>query len=132
LSALTKIKTAGGGTSAPLGDADVLIPSEITAINTARIAYNVTIKASADANPNLAFYDVSAFMTELKANGISYGTGDIASTYATGGAFSLDGVHPTARGYSVIANGIIDNINTSFNSSIPRVDPGTYTTIFLK
>jgi lysophospholipase L1-like esterase len=132
LSALTKIKTAGGGSSAPLGDADVLIPSEITAINTARIAYNVTIKAAADADPNLALYDASAFMTELKANGISFGTGDITSTYATGGGFSLDGVHPTARGYSVIANGIIDTINTAFNSSIPRVDPGTYTTIFLK
>jgi lysophospholipase L1-like esterase len=120
------------GIAVPLGDADVLIKSEIDAVNTARTAYNVTIKAAADANANLAFFDASAFMTELKANGISYGTGDITATYATGGGFSLDGVHPTARGYSVIANGIIDTINTSFNSSIPRVDPGTYTTIFLK
>jgi hypothetical protein len=120
------------GIAVPLEDADVLIKSEIDAVNTARTAYNVTIKAAADANPNLAFFDASAFMTELKANGISYGTGDITATYATGGGFSLDGVHPTARGYSLIANGIIDTVNTSFNSSIPRVDPGTYTTIFLK
>jgi lysophospholipase L1-like esterase len=123
---------SANGIAVPLGDADVLIKSEIDAVNTARTAYNVTIKAAADANANLAFFDASAFMTELKANGISYGTGDITATYATGGGFSLDGVHPTARGYSVIANGIIDTINTSFNSSIPRVDPGTYTTIFLK
>ncbi|MFT5663984.1 MAG: lysophospholipase L1-like esterase [Gammaproteobacteria bacterium] len=120
------------GIAVPLGDADVLIKSEIDAVNTARIAYNVTIKAAADANANLAFFDASAFMTELKANGISFGTGDITATYATGGGFSLDGVHPTARGYSVIANGIIDTINTAFNSSIPRVDPVTFTTIFLK
>jgi lysophospholipase L1-like esterase len=120
------------GVAVPLGDADVLSKAEADAANTARTAYNVTIKAAADADPNLALYDASAFMTELKANGISFGTGDITSTYATGGGFSLDGVHPTARGYSVIANGIIDTINTSFNSSIPRVDPGTYTTIFLK
>ena len=122
----------GLSATSPLSDRFVLTPSEITAIDTARTAYNVTIKAAADADPNLALYDASAFMTELKANGISFGTGDITSTYATGGGFSLDGVHPTARGYSVIANGIIDTINTSFNSSIPRVDPGTYTTIFLK
>jgi lysophospholipase L1-like esterase len=123
---------SANGIAIPLEDADVLIKSEIDAINTARTAYNVTIKAAADANVNLAFFDASAFMTELKANGISYGTGDITSTYATGGGFSLDGVHPTARGYSVIANGIIDSINTAFNSSIPRVDPVTFTTIFLK
>jgi lysophospholipase L1-like esterase len=120
------------GIAVPLGDADVLIPSEIDAINTARTAYNVTITAAADANANLTFFDASAFMTRLKANGISYGTGDITAKYATGGGFSLDGVHPTARGYSVISNGIIDTINSAFNSSIPRVDPATYTTIFLK
>lgn len=120
------------GVAVPLGDADVLIKSEIDTINTARTAYNLIIKAAADANANLAFFDASALLTQLKANGINYGTGDIAATYATGGGFSLDGVHPTARGYSVVANAILDTINAVFNSSIPKVDPGTYTTIFLK
>lgn len=132
LTALTKIRTAGGGSAVPLGDEDVLIPTEISAVNTARLAFNATIKAAADANDNLAFYDASAFMAALQANGIDYGTGNVTSTYGSGGAFSLDGVHPTARGYSLIANGMIDTINAAFNSSIPRVDPGTYTTIFLK
>jgi len=120
------------GIAVPLSDGDVLIPSEITAINTARTAFNATIKATANANVNLAFYDVSAFMAQLKATGIDYGTGGITSKYATGGGFSLDGVHPTARGYSVVANGMIDVINSTFNASVPKVDPGTYTTIFLK
>ena len=120
------------GIAVPLGDADVLIPSEIAEINTARLAFNATIKAAADANPNLAFYDASAFMTNLRANGLDYGTGSISSTYGSGGAFSLDGVHPTARGYSIIANGLIDTINTAFGANVPKVDPGSYTTIFLK
>ncbi len=120
------------GISAPLEDADVLTPAEILAIETARLAYNVSIAAAAEANPNLILLDIAAIMTELSTTGINYGrNGTITATYATGGGFSLDGVHPTARGYSVIANSIIDAINAGFNATIPKVYPGNYTTIFL-
>ncbi len=120
------------GISAPLEDGDVLIPSEIKAIEDARTSFNATIKATADANDNLLLLDVAAIMAELSATGVNYGTGFINATYATGGGFSLDGVHPTARGYAVIANRMIDTINTGFNANIPVVNPGAYTTIFLK
>ncbi len=120
------------GVSAPLIDGDVLIPSEIQAIDTARVAFNATIKSAADANDNLLFVDVAAVVEELSTTGIAYGTGFINATYATGGAFSLDGVHPTVRGYSVIANRIIDTINSGFNANIPKVNPGAHTTIFFK
>ena len=120
------------GIGEALEDGDVLIPSEIDAINTARKAYNVHIKELADANPNLLFIDAAAIMSELGNGGIDYGTGFIDAAYATGGAFSLDGVHPTARGYAVISNEIIDAINTGFTANIPKVDPGVYSTIFIK
>lgn len=119
------------GVSAPMEDSDVLIPSEIAAINTARIAFNASIKAAADANDNLLFVDASALMTSIQS-GFSYGTGSINSVYATGGGFSLDGVHPTARGYAVVANTIIDAINTGFSANIPKVDPASYSTISIK
>ena len=120
------------GLGKPLTDGDVLIPAEIAEINTARTAYNTTIKTIADASPNLLFLDAASLLAGLKANGIDYGTGVITSTYATGGGFSLDGVHPTARGYAVVANAIIDTINSGFGASVPKTDPGSQTTIFLK
>lgn len=120
------------GVGVPLTDADVLIPSEIAAIDAARTAFNNTIKAAADANPNLILVDSAAIMQEIGTTGIDYGTGAINDNYATGGAFSLDGVHPTARGYAVVANRIIEAINTGFNANIPTVNPGGYTTIFVK
>lgn len=120
------------GISAPLLDKHVLIDSEIEAVNTARLGFNTTIKAAADADANLVFFDVSKIMEQLNDTGINFGTGSIQSTYGTGGAFSLDGVHPTARGYAVIANRMIDAINTSFNASVPAIDPGAHTTIFIK
>jgi len=124
--------TSVWGLGAPLTDADVLIPSEIASINAARTAYNATIKNIADNNADLTLFDAASALAELKANGLDYGTGKITAVYATGGGFSLDGVHPTARGYAVIANLMIDTINAGFDANIPKTDPGAYTTIFIK
>jgi lysophospholipase L1-like esterase len=120
------------GLGTPLVDADVLIPSEILAIDTARTAFNATIKAAADNDANLAFFDAAAIMKQLSETGIDYGTGFVNADFATGGAFSLDGVHPTARGYALIANKIIDVINSSFNANVYKVDPATYPAVLLK
>ena len=119
------------GLSDPLVDGDVLIPSEILAIDTARQAYNATIKNFADASEDLVLMDAAALLDSLP-NGIDYGTGYVDETYATGGAFSLDGVHLTARGYAIIANEIMLSIENGFGANLPAVDPGTFTTIFIK
>jgi len=120
------------GVSYPLLDADVLTETEVGVVEAARTAYNATIQTTADNSANLLLYDAAARMDELDTDGIFYGTGGITSTYASGGGFSLDGVHPTARGYAVIANDIIDTINTGFSANIPSVDPGAYTTVFIQ
>ena len=135
LPTLSKLgEDAGGGLlwgiSAPLLDADVLIDTEVAAVDAARTAYNATIRAAADADPDLLLFDASAKLTELNTTGINYGSGGISSTFAQGGAFSLDGVHPTARGYAVIANEIFEVINEGFGANIPPVNPNDYTTVF--
>jgi lysophospholipase L1-like esterase len=127
------VDSGGGliwGISEPLVDGDVLIEFEYDQLEVARAAYNVTIKAAADANPDLLFLDADALLVELNDTGILYGSGGVSSTFAQGGAFSLDGVHPTARGYAVIANEIFKVINEGFDAYIPPVDPSDYTTVF--
>ena len=118
------------GVSNPLLDGDVLTASEVVIIEGERPAYNATIKAAADADPDLLLFDADAFFTELNTNGILYGSGGISSTFAQGGAFSLDGVHPTARGYAVIANEMFKVINAGFGGYIPPVNPSDYSTVF--
>jgi lysophospholipase L1-like esterase len=113
-----------------LEDADVLIDTEVAAVNTARLAYNATIKAEADADPDLLLFDAAAKLTELNTTGILYGSGGISSAFIQGGGFSLDGVHPTARGYAVIANEIMKVIENAFGANLPPVDPSDYTTVF--
>ena len=40
--------------------------------------------------------------------------------------FSLDGVHPNARGYAVIANEVIKVINEFYNANLPLHNPSYF------
>ncbi|TRX34115.1 G-D-S-L family lipolytic protein [Flavobacterium sp. ZT3R18] len=116
---------AGNGTSAPLKDRWVLSESEVKEIKTATDAYNITIEATATAK-GLAFVDTRTTMEQLSTGGIRFGNFQMTSAYVTGGAFSLDGVHPSARGYALIANLFVDAINTKYTATLRHVDLSVY------
>ena len=116
------------GVSIPLTDQYVLARSEQARITAASTAYNATIQAIAGAK-NLAFVDVKAALARVANGGIPYDGGVLTSQFVTGGTFSLDGVHPTPRGYAYTANLIISAINEMYDASIPKVHIGNYGTI---
>ena len=116
------------GITVPLADQFVLTPQEQMQITQAQIAYNSTIEGLANQN-NLAFVNVDAILAEASNSGVSYNGGVLSTEFATGGAFSLDGVHLTPRGYALIANRAIQAINQTYNADIPQVDIGYYRTI---
>ena len=118
------------GVSLPLSNSLVLSSTEQARVATAGAAYNAIIEGLAAAN-ELGYGDMKSALAEVAANGAFFNGGVLTSTYVTGGAFSLDGVHPTPRGYAFTANTIIDVINTTYNASIPKVDIGTYGTVTL-
>lgn len=113
------------GITYPLQDKHVLIPTEIAEIKKATDAYNVTIEAVAK-EKGLAFVDTRAVLTQLSSGGIRFGNFTMSSTFVTGGAFSLDGVHPSPRGYALIANIFVDAINAKYGSTLRKVDLGSY------
>ena len=125
------LKCAGWGTLVPIRGNYHLGLNEIQKINDATAAYNATIKNAADAN-GLAFFDANARLNQLATTGITASGIDFTSTLVTGSAFSLDGVHPSTRGYAIIANDFITAINSKYSSNIPRVDVGSYPTIELE
>ena len=118
------------GVSIPLTNQYVLTTTEQARVATAGAAYNAIIEGLAAAN-ELGYGDMKSALAEVAANGAFYNGGVLTSTYVTGGAFSLDGVHPSPRGYAFTANTIIDVINTTYNASIPKVNIGTYGTVTL-
>lgn len=114
------------GVAYPFADRYILIPSEIIEINTAIDAYNVAIKAAATSK-GYAFVDANKKMSELGSqSGISWDGVRYNAKFVTGGAFSLDGVHLTGRGYAIIANEFIKAINSTYKSSLPQVDVNKY------
>lgn len=117
------------GISYPLQNQHVLTKTEASYVKTAVDAYNTSIKSLADSY-GLAFVDGNAKMVELNGkSGISFDGVKYTAKFVTGGAFSLDGVHLTGRGYAVIANEFIKSINTKYRSTLPQVDPNKYSGI---
>lgn len=116
------------GVAVPLSNELVLTKTEKTRVHTAMEAYNGVIQSLANQH-GLAFIDANAILKQLADGGIPYDAGVLTSDYVTGGAFSLDGVHPTGRGYAFLANEMIRAINETYNASLPTVNVGEYPTI---
>lgn len=118
------------GVTYPLQDQHVLVASEVTLVNTATVNFNNTIKSVA-ASKNLAVADMNAMLSQLvtglqSADGQVYKAGYFSSATANTVVFSLDGVHPNARGYALVANEFIRVINLHYKSKLPTVIPGQY------
>lgn len=109
-------------------DEDALDSEELAHIEAATTAFNEAIAAVAQ-DKGLALVDANAMLTQLANGGISYDGGTLTAAFATGGAFSLDGIHLTPRGYAVVANKIIEAVNATYKSEVPKVNLGDYATI---
>lgn len=128
LSGLGAVNT---GVSYPMENKWVLTANEKLKVANATAAYNASIVSIA-ASKNLAVADMNAILGQL-VNELRIETGQVyTANYFSGSAtegtvlFSLDGVHPNARGYAVIANEIIKVINRHYNANIPLHHPSYF------
>lgn len=121
------------GITFPLADKWVLLPSEQEEIATATAAFNAVISGAAS-QAGLAFVDANALLNQLAGGGITSGEFTLTSSLVTGSAFSLDGVHPTSRGYALIANEFMRAIDATYGSNFEAsgnfVNVGDYPTNF--
>ncbi|SDT41055.1 GDSL-like Lipase/Acylhydrolase [Maribacter dokdonensis] len=104
------------GISLPLEDKWVLIPSEQEEIAVATAAFNQIIEATAN-QAGLALVDANGLLNQLANGGITSGDFTLTSNLVTGSAFSLDGIHPTARGYALLANEFMKAIDATYGSN---------------
>ena len=104
------------GISLPLEDKWVLIPSEQAEIAAATEAFNQIIAATAN-QAGLALVDANTLLNQLANGGITSGDFTLTSSLVTGSAFSLDGIHPTARGYGLLANEFMKAIDATYGSN---------------
>lgn len=118
------------GVTYPMQDPTTLTAAEALEVKNATDSYNITIQAAATAN-DLAFVDAKAIMDQLTSpTGIMANNFTLTSTFVTGGTFSLDGVHPSPRGYALIANKFLEAINAKYGSNLKGVNVGNYRILF--
>lgn len=96
----------------------ILDADEIAMVKAATAAYNALIAAKV-AEKGFALFDANAFMNSIVANGGYSEQGySFNASFVTGGMFSLDGIHLTNAGYTIVANQFIAAINETYDMSI--------------
>ena len=112
------------GVPMPIPNNYVLTTDEIQNIRNATTSFNAFIQQEASVH-HLAYVDMNSYFKTL-SSGITYDGIHYTPSFVTGGAFSLDGIHPTQRGYALIANQIISTINAFYKSNVPSIDVNQY------
>ena len=128
---LTLTASAAAGTGLgispanPLPSKYVLDKDEIPAIQTRTTQLNNIIAKTAR-QYKVPVADMNAFFSGIASSGVAINATANSASFLQGNLFSLDGVHPTSRGYALIANEFIRVINTTYGASVPTVDPNNY------
>lgn len=121
------------GITLPLEDKWVVIPSEQDEIKMAIDGYNATIQAAAS-SAGMAFVDANSIFQQMANGGYTDGNFTFTADLVFGGAVSLDGVHPTTRGYALVANEFMKAIDATYGSNFEAsgnlVDVGDYPTTY--
>lgn len=126
LTAQAVVATGAGSTPTnPLPNQYVLDATEAAAVQ-ARTTQLNTIIAKTAQRFKVPVVDMNAFFTSLAATGIVTNGVNNTVAFASGNLFSLDGVHPTPRGYALVANEWIRVINSFYSSTISPVSASSY------
>ena len=146
--------TALRGISVPLSDEFVLTFAESVAAVTAAATYNGVISTIVDNTPGVELFDIQPIFADIAGleedeaivlgltpaaqaaaddeQGIFYEGVLLLPDFSPTGIFSTDGIHPNPRGHAIVANELIDVINSSFGSNIPRVNSTIFRTVLFQ
>ncbi|MGI4972947.1 MAG: SGNH/GDSL hydrolase family protein [Janthinobacterium lividum] len=116
---------AGSTPTNPLPNQYVLDADELANVVARTTQLNAIIAKTAQ-RFKVPVADMNAYFTSIGAQGVVTNAVNNTVTFASGNIFSLDGVHPTPRGYALIANEWIRVINSYYSSTIPAVSPTSY------
>jgi hypothetical protein len=125
LTEYNSVLTGQGATASnPIPNNQVLDASEVDSVQTATSAYNASIRSLAGSF-GYPVIDMNAFLAGFQKSIVIDGE-TLTRQFIQGGAFGLDGIHPTAIGYALIANQFIAAIDAKYGATIPPADLSKY------
>ena len=110
-----------GKQKGPIDDAGFLSAAEVAQVQATVTQYNQVIAQQAQA-ANATLVDINTLFATLKSGQVPPINGVPITANFLGGAFSLDGIHPTNTGYAIVANLFIDTMNAAFKQSVADVN----------
>ncbi len=109
------------GNGRPLPGSMILDASEQASIQTATAQYNAAIASEAAAR-GYALLDVHAMLDDFAHHGVVVAGTTFTTAYLSGGLFGVDGLFPTDLFQGLIADRMIDVVNTKYHARIPTLD----------
>ena len=127
------IPQAAGGTGQPLPEgsfdpttetltAGVVLRAAGAAAVRARISDLNQIISGVASQTGAKLVDVNGFASQIAAGGYVIGGIPISAAFLTGGFYGYEGFHPTALGYAIIANFMVQSINAQLGTNVPEVN----------
>jgi hypothetical protein len=93
-----------------------------TAVESSLSAYNAAIASAAkQAGSNVIVYDLQGLFHQIRQNGLTIGSTTLTADYL-GGFYTLDGYYPGSTGQTLIANGVLTLLNSTYKTNFPLVD----------
>ena len=116
------------GVSAPLPDVYFLTGPELQYLERQRLTFNEMIKQAVATygDGRIAVADFDGFFANLAGTMPATIDGTVVtySFFPPTGMWSVDGLLPNGRGYTLMANKFIDAINNTFGATVPHGSPG--------
>ncbi|WP_224488526.1 SGNH/GDSL hydrolase family protein [Robertkochia flava] len=116
--------TKVNGVSVPLEDKWALTAPELQEIDAATQAFNQVIDAVAAQN-DLPVIDAYSLINQT-FTGLPFDEFNFTNNLVTGGMFSLDGIHLTARANAFVANKVMEAIESKYEAVLPRYKAGDF------
>jgi len=116
---------AGSTPTNPVPNQYVLDATEVAAVQARTPLLNAIIAKTA-LRFKVPMVDANTFLTGVATSGFYTNGVNNTATFASGNFFGLDGVHPSPRGYAIIANEWIRVINNYYGSSVPTLNANDY------
>jgi len=117
------------GVTFPIADNFVLTEQETDRVINATDAYNLSVDAICT-QYDLAKVDLRTILEEASQTGLMYDSFMMNTDLVFGGLVSLDGVHFTARGYSLMANKFLEAIDAKYGSNFVQAGQRAYANDF--
>ncbi len=124
LTAMEGISQENWGSQQPMAPEYYLSLEQVDEIGEAVEHFNTVIRLMAEAE-GVAYVDIQSRLQEAET-GIYFDAIGFNTEYVSGGIFSLDGIHLSARGNVIVANEFIAAINQEYNASFPKATIGNF------